>query len=53
MATSPERAEADEPARDAPPMPDADGPHDVPDQEVIDKTLPAKVTTRDGGDSPR
>ena len=23
------------------PMPDEDGPHDVPDETVIDKTLPA------------
>lgn len=24
-----------------PPIPDQDGPHDVPDDEVIEKTLPA------------
>jgi len=28
------------------PMPDEDGPHDVPDDAVIEKTLP---TTRDSG----
>ena len=27
---------------DRSPMPDEDGPHDVPDDEVIEKTLPGK-----------
>ncbi|WP_167772791.1 hypothetical protein [Ramlibacter humi] len=30
------------------PIPDEPGPHDVPDNEVIDKTLPTG-----GGDKPR
>jgi hypothetical protein len=46
MSTSrnPERgsAEADESADDQmPPVPDEDGPHDVPDDQVIEKTLPS------------
>lgn len=36
-------AEADEAAEELiPPTPDEDGPHDVPDDKVIEKTLPAK-----------
>ena len=32
------------------PTPDEDGPHDVPDDEVIEKTLPSPpVSDRDGG----
>lgn len=27
--------------RQATPVPDEDGPHDVPDEEVIEQTLPA------------
>lgn len=35
-------AEADETAEDLmPPIPDEDGPHDVPDENVIEKTLPS------------
>ncbi len=44
-----------EPAPDAlgdagvPPIPDEDGPHDVPDDEVIDKTLPTTPVPGPGG----
>lgn len=31
----------------APPIPDEDGPHDVPDDKVIEKTLPT-APVRDG-----
>ena len=34
------------------PVPDEDGPHDVPDDKVIEKTLPAGSGPRDG-DRPR
>jgi hypothetical protein len=46
MATTPSRPDdaprSDEPARnnDVPSVPDEAGPHDVPDDEVIGKTLP-------------
>lgn len=42
-ATTPRTPEPDdEPlAAQERPMPDEDGPHDVPDETVIDKTLPA------------
>jgi hypothetical protein len=30
-------------------VPDEDGPHDVPDDKVIDKTLPAKPASDRGG----
>jgi hypothetical protein len=33
---------ADDRRDDAPPVPDQDGPHDVPDSAVIEKTLPVK-----------
>jgi hypothetical protein len=33
---------ADEEREDPPPVPDQDGPHDVPDATVIEKTLPTK-----------
>ncbi len=32
---------ADEGKESPPPMPDEDGPHDVPDEQVIEKTLPS------------
>lgn len=35
-------ADADESDELLPPTPDEDGPHDVPDDTVIEKTLPAK-----------
>ena len=48
MAATQNPQETDSPEADAgridgefPPMPDEDGPHDVPDDEVIEKTLPA------------
>ncbi|MEJ6022469.1 hypothetical protein [Ramlibacter sp. PS4R-6] len=34
-----------------PPTPDEAGPHDVPDEQVIEHTLPAKK--RDDADGPR
>ena len=41
-ATSPDRPAADQPPEAQPaPQPDQDGPHDVPDDEVIEKTLPS------------
>lgn len=47
MATTPKRDDdvprSDDSARsDIPPAPDEDGPHDVPDDEVIEQTLPAR-----------
>jgi hypothetical protein len=36
------------------PVPDEDGPHDVPDEKVIDKTLPtAPVPDKGGSASPK
>ena len=32
-----------------PPVPDEDGPHDVPDEKVIEKTMPTKPLSDDGG----
>lgn len=32
-----------------PPIPDEDGPHDVPDDKVIEKTLPTKPVPDSGG----
>ena len=42
-ATNPTTPEPDDDPQAAQerPMPDEDGPHDVPDETVIDKTLPA------------
>ena len=34
-----------------PPTPDEDGPHDVPDDKVIEKTLPATSKPDRGGSS--
>jgi hypothetical protein len=50
-ATTPRTPEPDDEPQAAQerPMPDEDGPHDVPDETVIDKTLPASV----GRDSDR
>jgi hypothetical protein len=31
------------------PVPDEDGPHDVPDDKVIEKTLPGKPVREGGG----
>ena len=51
MATTPNKQdEAPRAADEVPPAPDEAGPHDVPDEEVIDKTLPAK---RDDSNSSR
>jgi hypothetical protein len=35
-----------------PPIPDEDGPHDVPDEKVIEKTLPTKPAPDSGGSGP-
>jgi hypothetical protein len=35
-----------------PPVPDEDGPHDVPDEKVIEKTMPTKPLPDDGGGRP-
>ena len=37
---SSDSADEDPPAEEFPPTPDEDGPHDVPDDKVIEKTLP-------------
>ena len=40
----------DEPPEDhVPPTPDEDGPHDVPDEQVIEKTLPTAPIPNSGG----
>ena len=44
--------ESDESAREMTPTPDEDGPHDVPDEKVIEKTLPAQPL-RDNGSGGR
>jgi hypothetical protein len=40
----PQRDATDEPRaeNEVPPIPDEDGPHDVPDDKVIEKTLPGR-----------
>lgn len=51
MATqNPQNDPVDEPsaAGQATPVPDEDGPHDVPDETVIEKTLPERPGRRDG-----
>jgi hypothetical protein len=35
-----------------PPVPDEDGPHDVPDEKVIEKTIPAKPLSDDSSRRP-
>lgn len=38
---NPAAGDADDPVQgEFPPTPDEDGPHDVPDEKVIEKTLP-------------
>jgi hypothetical protein len=56
MPTTPNRPQDDasqtqDVDRDAAPVADEPGPHDVPDDEVIEHTLPS--TSRRGGDSSR
>ena len=46
-----QRPAADIPEGQAPPMPDEDGPHDVPDDKVIEKTLPTGPVRKDSGPS--
>jgi hypothetical protein len=36
-----------------PPIPDEDGPHDVPDEKVIEKTLPTAPAPGSAGKEPR
>jgi hypothetical protein len=48
-ASDPDASLDDDPA---PPLPDEDGPHDVPDETVIEKTLPTKPVADDGGGAP-
>jgi hypothetical protein len=46
--TSPrDSANADDGDRDVPATPDGDSPHDVPDNEVIEHTLPSGSKKRD------
>ncbi|HZY17938.1 MAG TPA: hypothetical protein VFE82_05610 [Ramlibacter sp.] len=47
---TPDRPSADEPldGQDRP-RPDEDGPHDVPDEAVIEKTLPSGASDRTDG----
>jgi hypothetical protein len=40
-----------EPDGQFPPIPDEDGPHDVPDEKVIEETLPTTPTPGKGGSS--
>ncbi len=43
MQTSPLEQQQQAPAETGqPPVPDGPGPHDVPDDEVIEKTLPSR-----------
>lgn len=42
----------EEPERRVPPVPDEDGPHDVPDENVIEKTLPSRSIRREGDRQP-
>ena len=35
-----------------PPVPDEDGPHDVPDEKVIEKTMPTKPHPDEGSSRP-
>jgi len=56
-ATRKPREGADEPDESLdgfPPIPDEDGPHDVPDEKVIEKTLPTTPMpdNNDGGMPP-
>jgi hypothetical protein len=44
----PNAEDEDERVEDIPPTPDQDGPHDVPDSQVIEKTLPAKSGEKPG-----
>jgi hypothetical protein len=42
----------DSPADEIPPTPDEDGPHDVPDEKVIEKTLPTVPVPDSGSSAP-
>ena len=48
----PQHDATDEPRADdeVPPIPDEDGPHDVPDDKVIEKTLPERAPGAGGKD---
>jgi hypothetical protein len=50
MASTPRdkgASDAEEPVNEFPPTPDEGGPHDVPDDEVIEQTLPAASTKQE------
>ena len=52
MAT--QKPDPDEPVEGQfPPIPDEDGPHDVPDEKVIERTLPTTPTPENGGSTYR
>ncbi|HEY0883816.1 MAG TPA: hypothetical protein VGE20_00955 [Ramlibacter sp.] len=39
----------EQPEEHVTPVPDEDGPHDVPDEQVIERTMPAVPPRRSGG----
>lgn len=41
----------EQPEEHVTPVPDEDGPHDVPDEQVIEKTMPS-TPPRSGGSGP-
>jgi hypothetical protein len=43
----------EEPANEMPHTPDEGGPHDVPDDEVIEQTLPTASNAGRGGSAPK
>jgi len=51
MATQPDPNEPID--GQVPPIPDEDGPHDVPDEKVIEETLPTMPTPGKGGSAYR
>lgn len=50
-ATQPQQPDDEAFDGQPPPMPDEDGPHDVPDEEVIEKTLPVGTERNDRSSS--
>jgi hypothetical protein len=54
MASTPrDIRDSDEPANELPPTPDEGGPHDVPDDEVIEQTLPTASGAGRGSSAPK
>ena len=54
VATNPPSTDSDRgafPEGQPPPIPDEDGPHDVPDEKVIEKTVPSVPIPEDGKNS--